>query len=74
MNAAEDLKFLIRAKYGSVRKFAEVIGLSENTVNNHLKDGNWDRDQMIRVIRALNIPPRMIYVYFFESELTKSQT
>lgn len=74
MNVTEDLKFLIRAKYGSVRKFAEVVEMSENTVNNHLKDGNWDRDQMIRVIKALNIPSRMIYVYFFESELTKSQT
>lgn len=73
-NEATDLKFLIRAHYGTVKKFAQVVGMSENTVNNHLKDGNWDRNQMVKVIKALKIPPKFIYVYFFESELTRTQT
>ena len=74
MTNAENLKFLIRAKYGSVRRFAEVVELSENTVNNHLKDGNWDRNQMIRIIKALQIPKTAIYLYFFEDELAKTRT
>ena len=74
MENADNLKFLIRAKYGSIKKFAEVIEVSENTVNNHLKDGNWDRNQMIRVIRALQIPESMVYLYFFEDELAKTRT
>jgi transcriptional antiterminator len=74
MENADNLKFLIRAKYGSIKKFAEAIEVSENTVNNHLKDGNWDRNQMIRVIRALQIPKSMVYLYFFEDELAKTRT
>lgn len=74
MNEATDLKFLIRAKYGTIRKFAEVVGLSENTVQNHLKDGNWDMKQAIRVIEALSIPPKMIFVYFFEPILSRSES
>lgn len=73
MNTAENLKSLIRLKFGTIRKFASVIGLSENTVNNHLKDGNWDRNQMIAIIRACKIPSKMIYLYFFEDELAKTQ-
>lgn len=74
MENADNLKFLIRAKYGSIKKFAEVIKVSENTVNNHLKDGNWDRNQMIRVIQALQIPKSMVYLYFFEDGLAKTRT
>lgn len=74
MSEATDLKFLIRAKYGTIRKFAEVIGLSENTVQNHLKDGNWDMKQAIKVIDALSIPQRMIYIYFFEPMLSKNES
>lgn len=73
MNTAEDLKSLIRLQFGTIRKFASVIGLSENTVNNHLKDGNWDRNQMISIIRTCKIPSKMIYLYFFEDELAKTQ-
>lgn len=73
MEEAKDLNFLIKARYGSVRKFAEVVDMSENTVYAHLKDGNWDRNQMIRVIKALKIPTSCIYVYFFESELARTQ-
>lgn len=73
MDKAEDLRFLIRARYGSIRKFAEIIEVSEGTVQNHLKDGNWDRNQMIRVIKALQIPRSMIYLYFFEEELAKTK-
>ena len=74
MEKAEDLKFLIRARYGSVREFSKAVGMAENTVNNHLRDGNWDRNQMVKVIRALGIPRGQIYFYFFESELAKVGT
>ena len=69
---AKNLKFLIKAKCGTIRKFAKEVGLSENTVQNHLKDGNWDVNQMIRIIKALEIPPKFVYVYFFEPILTNN--
>lgn len=69
----EDLKYLIIAKYGTIRKFAKVVEMSEGTIQNHLKDGNWDRNQMVRIIKALSIPQRMIYLYFFEATLAKTQ-
>lgn len=70
---AKDLRSLIRLQYGTVRAFAPVVGLSENTINTHLKDGNWDRNQMVSIIKACKIPNKFIYVYFFEDELTKQQ-
>lgn len=74
MDNKENLKFLIKAKYGSIRAFAEVISVSENTVNNHLKDGNWDVNQIVRIIQALKIPKSMVYLYFFEDKLAKTRT
>lgn len=71
---AKNLKFLIKAKCGTIRKFAKEVGLSENTVQNHLKDGNWDMNQMIRIIKALEIPPKFVYVYFFEPMLEKNES
>ncbi len=74
MNEVTDLKFLIRAKYGSIRKFSEVIGLSENTIQTHIKDGNWDMRQAIKIVKALNMPPKFVYVYFFEPMLSKYES
>lgn len=74
MYDSTDLKFLIKAKYGTIRKFAEVVGLSENTIQNHLKDGNWDMKQAIKVIEALSIPPKMTFVYFFEPILSRNES
>lgn len=71
MNEATDLKFLIKAKYGSVRKFSEVVEISENTINTHLRDGNWDMRQAVKILKALNIPEKFVYVYFFEPMLTQ---
>lgn len=70
---AKDLKSLIKLQYGTIRAFAPIVGLSENTINTHLKDGNWDRNQMISIIKACKIPSRFIYLYFFEDELTRTQ-
>ena len=72
MDKAEDLRFLIKAKYGSIRKLSEVTGISENTINTHLRDGNWDMTQACKIIRALEIPDRYTHVYFFEPVLTKN--
>lgn len=73
MDNAENLEYLIKARYGSIPKFSKAVDISENTIRAHLKDGNWDRDQMVVIIRALKIPNRFIYLYFFESELAKTQ-
>ena len=71
MDKAEDLRFLIKAKYGSIRKLSEITGISENTINTHLRDGNWDMIPACNVIRALDIPERYNHVYIFEPVLTK---
>jgi hypothetical protein len=72
MDKAENLKFLIKAKYGSIKKLSEVTGISENTINTHLRDGNWDFNQACKVINALNIPDSMTHFYFFEPMLAKN--
>lgn len=71
---AEDLKGLIKARYGTIRAFAKVVGLSENTVQTHLKDGNWDLNQAVRIIKALHIPKNFAYMYFFEPLLAKNES
>lgn len=65
----EELKFLIKAKYGSIAKLAEKTGLSVDTINRRLRDGDWRLSEVDALIEALDIPPRMIYVYFFENRL-----
>lgn len=72
MDKAEDLRFLIKAKYGSIRKFSEVTGISENTINTHLRDGNWDMIQACKVVKALEIPKSYTHLYFFEPVLAKN--
>ena len=69
----EDLKFLIKAKYGSIAKCAEVTGLSVDTINRRLKDGDWRMSEADILIKALDIPQKMIFVYFFEPLLEKTQ-
>ena len=72
MGTAEDLKFLIKAKYGSIRKVSEITGISENTINTHLRDGNWDMVQACKMVKALDIPTKYAHVYFFEPMLAKN--
>lgn len=71
MDGKEDLKWLIKRKFGSIKAFAKAIGLSENTVHAHLKDGNWDVKQIVKIVYTLKIPQKMIVVYFFETELAQ---
>ena len=72
MGTAEDLKFLIKAKYGSIREVSEITGISENTINTHLRDGNWDMVQACKMVKALDIPAKYTHVYFFEPMLAKN--
>ena len=72
MDTADNLKFLIKAKLGSIRKLSEITGISENTINTHLRDGNWDLQQACKVVEALKIPASCTHVYFFEPMLTKN--
>lgn len=62
----EDLKFLIKAKFGSIAKASEVTGISVDTINRRLKDHDWRMTEADALIKALNIPPKLVYVYFFE--------
>ena len=74
MLESTDLKFLIKAKYGSIKKLSEIVGISENTINTHLRDGNWDMNQAIKIIRALSIPKTAVYLYFFEPMLSRNES
>lgn len=69
----EDLRFLIKAKYGSVARCAEITGISVDTINRRLKDKDWRLSEVTALMKALNIPPKMIYLYFFEPLLEKTQ-
>lgn len=69
----DDLKFLIKAKFGSIAKCSEITGISTDTINRRLKDKNWKMSEADILIKALNIPPTMIYVYFFEPMIEKTQ-
>ena len=74
MLESTDLKFLIKAKYGSIKKLSEIVGISENTINTHLRDGNWDMNQAVKIIRALSIPKTAVYLYFFEPMLSRNES
>ena len=74
MSESTDLKFLIKAKYGSIKKLSDVVGISENTINTHLRDGNWDMKQAVKITRALSIPKTAIYLYFFEPLLSRNES
>lgn len=74
MFESADLKFLIKAKYGSIKKLSDEVGISENTINTHLRDGNWDMRQAVKIVRALNIPSKFVYVYFFEPMLSRNES
>lgn len=65
MNKAEDLRFLIKAKYGSIKKLSEIIGISEKTIDTHIKDGNWNLEQACKLLTALKIPKKYAHIYLF---------
>lgn len=69
----DDLKFLIKAKFGSIAKCAEATGISVDTINRRLKDHDWRMSEADALAKALNIPPKMLYVYFFEPLIEKTQ-
>lgn len=65
----EELRFLIKAKFGSIAKISEVTGISVDTINRRLKDGDWRLTECDLLIEALKIPDSMVFVYFFEKRL-----
>ena len=69
----DDLKFLIKARYGSVAKCSEATGISTDTINRRLKDHDWRMSEADTLIKALNIPKSSIYLYFFEPMFEKTQ-
>ena len=64
-----ELKDLILKKYGSQKKFAEVIGVSESTLCRYIADGSqWRGDYLIKAVNALKIPKKDIEFYFFKND------
>jgi len=69
------LRGLIVEKYGSQRKFAEKIGLSEQTVVAKLADrSEFSQSDIIEWSNALDIPADMVSAYFFGEKLSKIES
>ena len=69
------LRGLIVEKYGSQRKFAEKIGLSEQTVVAKLADrSEFSQSDIIEWSNALDIPADMVSAYFFGEKLSKNES
>lgn len=70
----EELKFLMKAKCGSIAKVAEITGLSVDTINRRLKDGDWRLTECDLLIKALDIAPSFVYLIFFEQRLANKSS
>lgn len=68
----DELRSLIRQKFKSVRELSEATGLSTDTINRRLKDGDWRLSECDILIDVLDIPANMFYVYFFEERLEQN--
>lgn len=67
-----ELKSLIRQKCKSIRELSEKTGISSDTINRRLKDGDWRLSECDILIKALDIPVNMFYIYFFEERLEQN--
>lgn len=56
----------IRKKYGTQDAFAEVIGMGRVSLNQRLNGRiEWTKDEMAKVMKALDLPYALIPLYFF---------
>lgn len=64
------LKGRIVEIFGSQKKFAEAMGLSERTVSLKLQGATpWTQPEMFRAVGLLKEPVRMIDEYFFTQKV-----
>lgn len=64
----------IRSRFGTHKKFASAIGISESSLSRYLKGKNeWDSEAMIKAIRALKIPIKDVESYFFAVDVAKER-
>lgn len=68
----DELKALIRGKFKSIRELSEKTGISSDTINRRLKDGDWRLSECDTLIAVLGIPANMVYLYFFEQRLERN--
>lgn len=60
------LRGLIVEKYGSIEAFAKAVNLSSVTVSKYLNNKvPWKQTNINEAVRALDIPPEDISLYFF---------
>lgn len=65
----KSIQDLMRLRKISVKKLAEMTGISESTIQRHLDDCKWDVQQMDALIRALEIPKSFIVTFFYDPYL-----
>jgi len=70
------LRGRIREKFGSERKFAEALGISNVAVSNKFnkKEGGLSQDTILKWSELLEIPQEEIGIYFFTPKSSESRT
>lgn len=64
------LRGKIIEKFGSQSAFAKVFGVSENTFSQKMNNKvRFNTDDMVRIVRMLDIPENEINDYFFTSKV-----
>lgn len=67
------LKGRIVEKFGNQTKFAEVFGVSENTMSLKLNNKvRFTADDIVKIVKLLDIPAEEIGLYFFTQKVSKS--
>lgn len=70
------LRGRIREKFGSERKFAEALGISNVAVSNKFnkKDGGLSQETISKWSELLEITPEEIGIYFFTPKSSENGT
>lgn len=69
------LRGRIREKFGSEKKFAEALGVSNVSVSNKFnkKDGGLSQETILKWAELLEIPKEKIGVYFFTPKVQDTE-
>ena len=66
------LRKKIRENFWTEKEFAELIGMNNSSLSLRLNNKiSWKIDEIIKIVKILNIPKEEIHIYFFEFEEAK---
>ena len=67
------LRGRIVEKFGSQSNFADIFGVSENTMSLKLNNKvRFTSDDIIKATELLDIPPEEVGIYFFTQKVSKN--